>query len=98
MPKTLQDVVIIYTSVTGMRGGELFEENNVKKIYPRTITGKLWSAIQVTTAAGICSVVDLVFAQPERFRGFVTQEAFDLSSILANRFGQFYAGDVSRSA
>ena len=98
VPKTLQDVVIIYTSVTGMRRGELFEENYVKKIYPRTIAGKLWSAIQVTTAAGICSVVDLVCEHSERYRGFVTQEAFDLSSILANRFGQFYAGDVSKSA
>jgi len=97
VPKTLQDVVIIYTSVTGMRDGELFEENNVKKIYPRTIAGKLWSAIQVTTAAGICSVVDLVFDQPERYRGFVTQETFDLSSILANRFGKVFAGEVASS-
>jgi len=97
VPKTLQDVVIIYTSVTGMCCGELFEENYVKKIYPRTIAGKLWSAIQVTTAAGICSVVDLVCEHSERYRGFVTQEAFDLSSILANRFGQFFVGDVSRS-
>jgi len=69
----------------------------VKKIYPRTIAGKLWSAIQVTTAAGICSVVDLVCEHSERYRAFVTQEAFDLSSILANRFGQFFAGDVSRT-
>ncbi len=97
VPKTLQDVVIIYTSVTGMREGELFEENNVKKIYPRTIAGKLWSAIQVTTAAGMCSVVDLVFDQPERYRGFVTQETFDLSSILANRFGKVFAGEVASS-
>jgi len=95
VPKTLQDVVIIYTSVTGMRDGELFEENNVKKIYPHTIAGKLWSAIQVTTASGICSVVDLVFEQPERYLGFVTQETFDLSSILANRFGKVFTGDVS---
>ncbi len=97
VPKTLQDVVIIYTSVTGMRDGELFEENNVKKIYPRMIAGKLWSAIQVTTAAGICSVVDLVFDQPARYRGFVTQETFDLSSILANRFGKVFAGEVASS-
>ncbi len=94
VPKTLQDVVIMYTSVTGMRGSELFEENDVKKIYPHTIAGKLWSAIQVTTAAGICSVVDLVFEKPEQYQGFVTQETFDLSSILANRFGQFFAGEV----
>ena len=90
VPKTLQDVVIIYTSVTGLRDGELFEENYVQKIYPRTIAGKLWSAIQVTTAGGVCSVVDLVFECPETYRGFVTQETFDLRSILVNRFGQFF--------
>jgi saccharopine dehydrogenase-like NADP-dependent oxidoreductase len=97
VPKTLQDVVLIYASVTGMRKGELFEENFVQKIYPRMIAGKVWSAIQVTTAAGICSVVDLVFEHSDRYRGFVTQETFDLPSILANRFGQFFHPDESYS-
>jgi saccharopine dehydrogenase-like NADP-dependent oxidoreductase len=97
VPKTLQDVVLIYTSVTGLRKGELYEENFVQKIYPRTIAGKLWSAIQVTTAAGICSVVDLVFERSEQYRGFVTQESFDLPSILANRFGRFFQPDDSCS-
>ena len=94
VPKTLQDVVLIYASVTGLRKGELYEENFVQKIYPRTIAGKLWSAIQVTTAAGICSVMELVFEQPERYRGFVTQETFELSSILGSRFGKVFAGEV----
>ena len=97
VPKTMQDVVLIYNSVTGMRKGELFEENFVQKVYPRTIAGKLWSAIQVTTAAGMCSVVDLVFDRPERYRGFVTQETFDLPAILANRFGRFFQTDDSCS-
>ena len=97
VPKTLQDVVLIYTSVTGLRRGELFEENFVTKIYPRTIAGKLWSAIQVTTAAGICSVMEIVFEQPEQYRGFVTQETFDLPAILANRFGKVFAGEVADS-
>lgn len=91
VPKTLQDVVIIYTSVTGKRKGELFEENYVKKIYPQTIRGKLWSAIQVTTAGGICSVVDLVFERPEAYQGFVTQETFPLKAVLANRFGRYFS-------
>lgn len=95
VPKTLQDVVLIYTSVTGLRKGELFEENFVQKIYPRSIAGKLWSAIQVTTAAGMCSVVDLVFERPERYQGFVTQEMFDLPTLLANRFGRFFHPDDS---
>ncbi len=98
VPKTLQDVVLIYTSVTGLRKGELYEENFVQKIYPQTIAGKLWSAIQVTTAAGMCSVVDLVFERSGTYRGFVTQETFDLSSILENRFGRYFQPDDSCSA
>ena len=90
VPKTLQDVVLIYASVTGKRQEELFEENYVKKIYPQTIAGKLWSAIQVTTASGICSVVDLVFDKPAAYQGFVTQETFGLQDILANRFGRYF--------
>lgn len=90
IPKTLQDVVLIYVSVIGRRQGELFEENYVKKIYPQTIGGTLWSAIQVTTAAGICAVIDLVFQSPSTYREFVTQESFHLQSVLHNRFGQFY--------
>ena len=91
IPKTLQDVVLIYVAVNGKQHGELFEENYVKKIYPQTIAGKLWSAIQVTTASGICSVVDLVFNNPLAYQGFVTQETFSFQNILENRFGQNFA-------
>lgn len=91
IPKTLQDVVLIYVSVTGRKRKELMEENYVKKIYPQEISGKLWSAIQVTTAAGLCSVVDLVLADSDAYRGFMTQETFSLDRILENRFGRYYA-------
>ena len=90
IPKTLQDVVLIYVSVAGRREGELYEETYVKKIYPQNIAEKLWSAIQVTTAAGICSIVDLVFRSPSDYRGFVTQESFPLQRIITNRFGQCF--------
>ncbi len=90
VPQTLQDVVLLYVAVTGRRRGELFEENYVKKVYPQTIAGKRWSAIQVTTAAGLCSVVDLVLQRPAAYRGFVTQETFALADVLANRFGKYY--------
>lgn len=91
VPQTLQDVVLIYVAVTGRRRGELFEENYVKKVYPQTIAGKRWSAIQVTTAAALCSVVDLVMAKPSAHCGFVTQETFALADVLANRFGRYYS-------
>ena len=91
VPQTLQDVVIIYAAVNGMQDGELREENYVNKVYPKVVAGRLWSAIQITTAAGICSVIDIVLADPTTYQGFVAQEQFRLQDILENRFGRLYA-------
>jgi len=96
VPQTLQDVVIVYVAVSGQQSGELREESYVSKIYPQVIAGRLWSAIQVTTAAGITAVVDLVFAHPGRHRGFVRQEDFSLTDVLDNRFGRYYADSGSK--
>jgi saccharopine dehydrogenase-like NADP-dependent oxidoreductase len=100
VPQTLQDVVIIYAAVTGQQDGELREENYVNKIYPQLIAGRLWSAIQVTTAAGICSVVDIVLSDHTERGGFIAQEEFSLNDILQNRFGKFFAhgGSSQQSA
>jgi saccharopine dehydrogenase-like NADP-dependent oxidoreductase len=87
IPQTLQDVVLIYASVTGTKDGSLFEENYVKKIYPQCIKGKLWSAIQVTTASSVCSVMDLVLNRPSQYHGFITQESVSLKEFLGNDFG-----------
>ncbi|MCP5092083.1 MAG: saccharopine dehydrogenase family protein [Gammaproteobacteria bacterium] len=91
IPQTLQDVVIIYAAVTGDQDGEFREENYVNKVYPQVVAGRLWSAIQITTAAGICAVMDIVLADPPQHHGFVAQEQFKLADILENRFGRFYA-------
>lgn len=90
IPQTLQDVVLIYASVTGTKEGELFEESYVKKVYPQCIKGKLWSAIQVTTASSVCCVMDLLLTQSPPRRGFVTQESILLKDFLANDFGVYY--------
>jgi len=97
VPQTLQDVVIVYVAVSGRQDGELREENYVNKIYPQEILGRLWSAIQVTTAAGITAVVDLVLANPDAYRGFVRQEQFRLPEVLANRFGAWYSHGTDKS-
>jgi saccharopine dehydrogenase-like NADP-dependent oxidoreductase len=97
VPQTLQDVVIVYVAVSGRQDGELREENYVNKIYPQEILGRLWSAIQVTTAAGITAVVDLVLARPEKYRGFVRQEQFRLPEVLANRFGAWYSHGTDKT-
>ncbi len=91
VPQTLQDVVIIYAAVTGIQDGEFREENYVNRVYPQVVAGRLWSAIQITTAAGVCSVLDIVLSNPGDYHGFVAQEEFRLEDIIHNRFGQFYA-------
>jgi saccharopine dehydrogenase-like NADP-dependent oxidoreductase len=95
VPQTLQDVVVVYVAVTGKQDGELREENYVNKVYPQKIAGRLWSAIQVTTASGICAVVDVVVSEGTR-RGFVRQEDFRLHTILENRFGRHYADGAGK--
>jgi len=96
VPQTLQDVVIVYAAVTGLQEGELREENYVNKVYPQVIGGRLWSAIQITTAGGICAVLDLVLRHPEQYRGFVRQEQFPLNEVLANRFGRYYSDGAGK--
>lgn len=91
IPKTYQDIVIVYVTVEGIKQGELTEKSYVRKVYPANIKGLEWSAIQVSTAAGICAVVDLVLGQANEYHGFVLQENFHLSDVLKNRFGQYYA-------
>ena len=91
IPKTLQDVVLIYVAVSGQQNDDFLEENYLKKIYPQTISGRLWSSIQVTTAAGACAVIDIVLNHPGSFKGFVCQESIEISDVLENRFGKYYA-------
>ncbi len=90
IPKTYQDVVLIYVLVEGIKNGELIEESYFKKIYPKLIRGLEWSAIQVATASGVCAVVELVLNQKNGFHGLVLQESFKLADVLDNRFGQHF--------
>lgn len=91
IPKTYQDVVLVYVSVTGIQDHQFVEENYVKKFYPKKINGLLWSAIQLTTASEICAIADIILSQPEKYRGFVRQEEFSYDQLINNRFGQYYA-------
>jgi saccharopine dehydrogenase-like NADP-dependent oxidoreductase len=91
LPKTAQDVVIVYVSVTGHQDGQLTEENYVRKFYPKIIHDLSWTAIQFTTASELCAVLDIVTHQPDKYKGMVTQEQFSLEQITNNRFGKYYA-------
>jgi saccharopine dehydrogenase-like NADP-dependent oxidoreductase len=100
IPITMQDVVVVFCTVTGRRQGQLVQTSDARKIYQQTIDGEVWSAIQVTTAAGVCAVVDLHFtgqltAGDTAITGFVRQEQVDCPRLLANRFGKYYDRSLS---
>ena len=91
VPMTRQDVVLVFVTVSGMQDGRLTQESFAKKVYSKTLDERLYSAIQVTTAAGVCAMVDMVREGTLPDRGFVRQEDADLEHFLANRFGRYYA-------
>ncbi len=91
IPVTYQDVVITFCTVSGERDGNLVQMTDARKIYHQDINGEHWSAIQVTTAGGICAVVDLFVSGQLPESGFVRQEDVDFDAFIANRFGQYYA-------
>lgn len=91
LPITYQDVVMVFVTVAGWQDGLLTQESYAKKIYAQKINGRLMSAIQITTAAGICASTDLLFEGKLPQAGFVRQEQTVLADYLANRFGQYYA-------
>lgn len=94
VPVTLQDVVIVFVAVSGMRRGALMQETYAHKIYARDIGGRTVSAIQITTASAICAVVDMLANGALPAHGFVGQDQIALADFLANRFGGAYAASL----
>jgi saccharopine dehydrogenase-like NADP-dependent oxidoreductase len=90
IPMTYQDVVVIFCTVIGRRAGRLVQISDARKIYQQTVLGELFSAIQVTTAAGLCAALDLHVAGRLPSTGFIKQEQIDLDDFLADRFGRYY--------
>ncbi len=90
VPITFQDVVVTFCTVTGYRNRDLVQRSDARKIYHTEISGENWSAIQVTTAGGVCAVLDLHVQNGLAKQGFVRQEDVDFTQFIENRFGQRY--------
>ncbi|APG86903.1 saccharopine dehydrogenase (plasmid) [Sinorhizobium americanum CCGM7] len=90
VPTTLQDVVIIVVIISGLQRGRLTQETYANKVYGQVINGKPMRAIQATTAAGICTALDLLANRRLPQQGLICQEHIALPEFLANRFGAVY--------
>jgi saccharopine dehydrogenase-like NADP-dependent oxidoreductase len=93
VPTTMQDVVIVFVTLSGLKDGHLVQETYANKIYAREMGGRMTSAIQITTASAACAVLDMLASGALPARGFVRQEDITLADFLANRFGRAYATD-----
>jgi saccharopine dehydrogenase-like NADP-dependent oxidoreductase len=90
IPSTMQDVVLVFVTVSGMKAGALVQEVFARKIFADRSAEHPLSAIQITTAAGICAAVDLFREGRLPQQGFIRQEQVQLPDFLANRFGSAY--------
>jgi saccharopine dehydrogenase-like NADP-dependent oxidoreductase len=95
VPVTFQDVVVTFCTVTGWRKNLLVQKSDARKIYHQQIGDEMWSAIQITTAAGVCAVLDLHVAGKLPRRGLVRQEQVTMEEFLANRFGEYYESQMA---
>lgn len=91
LPVTLQDVVLIFVTVSGYRDGRFMQDSYAHQVYAREIHGRVRSAIQITTASGICAMLDLLRAGRLPQRGFLRQEDARYADFIANRFGRNFA-------
>ena len=94
VPATMQDVVIVFVTVSGMKEGRLMQETYVNKVYAQPIGGEVKSAIQITTAGSVCAVLDMLADGSLPAHGFIRQEDIPLPAFLSNRFGRYYAPET----
>ena len=92
LPATMQDVVIVFVTVSRPQerppdAGNLRQQDLQRSASATSVR----SAIQITTASGICAVLDMLADGSLPATGFVRQEDIALDAFLANRFGRAYA-------
>jgi len=89
VPETFDDVIIICIQVTGITKDDLYRsETYTKKIY----SDKNFTAIQRTTALGLCAAVYWWAVENPQVRGFVTNES--ITGLESNPYwGIFSNGD-----
>ena len=87
IPRTKNDVIIFFVKVIGLIDGVLQEKTYLRKIYGN----EKFSAIQLTTASGVCSVLKIFLDGKLNSKGFTKQESLSWKDFLDNKFGEVYS-------
>ncbi len=87
VPRTKNDVIIFFVKVIGLVDDVLQEKTYLRKIYGN----EKFSAIQLTTASGACSVLKMFLDGKLESKGFTKQESLSWKDFLDNKFGEVYS-------
>jgi saccharopine dehydrogenase-like NADP-dependent oxidoreductase len=90
VPHSRQDVVIMFASASGKRDGRFEQDTRSAHIFGDVLRGTERTAIELTTAAGICGAFELQFSGKLPAQGFVSQEEVGLDAFLQTRVGHYY--------
>lgn len=88
--RTLQDVVVIFINGIGMREGRREQINFKRAVHATNMFGRVWPAIELTTAAGVCAMLDLHRLGKLPAKGFIRQEEVSLPDFNKTLFGLAY--------
>lgn len=91
LPTTHQDVVALWVSAAGLLNGKFTEQVYARFVRHKEIGGHHWTAIQLTTACGVCAVLDLLHAGRTPQQGLVRNEDVRFADFMSNRFGKHFA-------
>lgn len=90
IPRAAQDLVVVFINCIGMKGGQRRQVNFRRSIRATSLFGRVWPAIELTTSAGVCAMVDLHRLGRLPAKGFIRQEDCDLALFNETLFGKAF--------
>lgn len=103
IPTTHQDKCLIFVEVVGQEGRRLIQRTYASMVYNAQVGNKHFGAIQITTASGICTPLDLLLTGKLKdliaasTNKVLKSEDVPLMTFLENEFGRYYRDDKALS-
>lgn len=89
LPVIKEDVTIITITVQGTVAGRPLEKSYTKKFYAQQMANVSVTSLEATTVGSLCAVISEVLSCPEKYKGFIKQELFDLQDIQRHTMVNF---------
>ena len=87
---TPQDMVVVFVNAVGQKNGRRCQFNFQRVIPATDLWGRTWPAIELTTAAGVCAILDMHRIGELPKTGLIKQESVSLAQFNGTPFGPAY--------